>query len=120
VLPADGRVEVALLSPEALERVGHDTAFDLDHYRRLLAAPGREIIKVAGNLAYPTGLWTERLARRLEPLAKAAGRPLEAVAGLGADPLTMLGACAARGCPAWSRCPSWWAGGRWAWPWATR
>lgn len=99
VLPADGRVEVALLSPEALERVGHDTAFDLDHYRRLLAAPGREIIKVAGNLAYPTGLWTERLARRLEPLAKAAGRTLEAVAGLGADPLTMLGACAARGVP---------------------
>lgn len=98
-LPADGRVEVALLSAEALARIRHDTVIDLDHYRRLLAAPGREIIKVAGNLAYPTGLRTERLARRLESLAKGAGLALEATAGLGADPLTMLGACAARGVP---------------------
>ncbi|MFH1034282.1 MAG: hypothetical protein V1806_07215 [Pseudomonadota bacterium] len=99
VLPADGKVEVALLGAADLERVARDTLIDLDHYRRLLSAPGHEIIKVAGNLAYPTGLWTERLARRLEPLAQRAGLCLEAVAGLGADPLTMLGACARRGVP---------------------
>lgn len=99
VLPSDGKVEVSLLGARDLELLGRDTVIDLDHYRRLLAAPGNEIIKVAGNLAYPTGLWTERLARRLEPLAKRAGLTLEAVAGLGADPLTMLGACARRGVP---------------------
>lgn len=99
VLPADGKVEVSLLGAEDLELISRDTVFDLDLYRRMLAAPGNEIIKVAGNLAYPTGLWAERLARRLEPLAKGAGLPLEAVAGLGADPLTMLGACARRGVP---------------------
>ena len=99
VLPADGKVEVSLLGAGDLAFLCRDTVIDLDHYRRLLAAPGNEIIKVAGNLAYPTGLWTERLARRLEPLAKRAGLTLEAVAGLGADPLTMLGACARRGVP---------------------
>ncbi|CAO0822270.1 conserved hypothetical protein [Desulfarculales bacterium] len=99
VLSADGKVEVSLLGALDLERVGRDTVIDLDLYRRMLSASGNEIIKVAGNLAYPTGLWAERLARHLEPLAKGAGLPLEAVAGLGADPLTMLGACARRGAP---------------------
>ncbi len=99
VLPADGRVEVALLSASALEELGRLTLIDQDHYRRLLSAPGKEIIKIAGNLAYPTGLWVERAARQLEPLAKSQGQPLEAVAGLGCDPLTMLGACARRGLP---------------------
>ncbi|MFH1058170.1 MAG: hypothetical protein V1797_05745 [Pseudomonadota bacterium] len=96
-LPADGKVEAALLNPERLAAVAHDTVIDLDFYRKLLAAPGNQIIKVAGNLAYPTGLWGERMARRLEPLARGAGLPLEAVAGLGCDPLTMLGASARRG-----------------------
>jgi hypothetical protein len=99
VLPADGKVEVSLLGALDLALLCRDTLIDLDYYRRLLSAPGHDIVKVAGNLAYPTGLWTERLARRLEPLAQRAGLPLEAVAGLGADPLTMLGACARRGVP---------------------
>ena len=99
ILPADGKVEVSLLGAGELERLGRQVVIDLDHYRRLLAAPGHEIIKVAGNLAYPTGLWVERLARQMEPLAQSAGLPLEAVVGLGCHPLTMLGACARRGEP---------------------
>ncbi|MBU2519006.1 MAG: hypothetical protein KKB57_15590 [Proteobacteria bacterium] len=98
-LPADGKVEVALLGPEQLTNLARQTIIDRDLYRRMVSAPGNEIIKVAGNLAYPTGLWVERMARRLEPLARAAGLPLEAVAGLGCDSLTMLGACARRGVP---------------------
>ncbi len=97
VLPADGKVEAALLSPERLDQISHRTVIDQDHYRRLISAPGREIIKVAGNLAYPTGLWVERMARRLLPLAQSFGLPLEQVAGRGADRLTMIGACARRG-----------------------
>jgi len=98
-LPADGKVEVALLGTESLGRLARSTVIDRDFYRRLLSAPGKEIIKVAGNLAYPTGLWVERLARGLEPLAKANGLPLEAVVGQGCHGLTMLGACARRGIP---------------------
>lgn len=99
VLPADGKVEAALLGKEQLEFLESQTLLDRDLYRRMLAAPGNEIIKVAGNLAYPTGLWTERLSRDLLPLARSQGLPLEALAGLGCDPLTMLGACARREAP---------------------
>ncbi len=99
VLPVDGKVEAALLGAEELERLESQTLIDRDLYRRMLAAPGREIIKVAGNLAYPTGLWVERSARELLALARAHGLPLEAVAGQGCDRLTMLGACARRGVP---------------------
>ena len=99
LLPADGRLEVSLLTPEHLAELGRQTVVDLDHYRRLLAAPGHEIIKVAGNLAYPSGLWLERAARWLEPLSRAAGLPLEAAAGPGCDGRTMLGACARKGLP---------------------
>ncbi|MCB2226799.1 MAG: hypothetical protein KQH53_08990 [Desulfarculaceae bacterium] len=98
-LPADGKVEVALLGAERAVELAKQTNLDRDYYRRLLSAPGKEIIKVAGNLAYPTGLGVERAARRLEPLARSLGQPLEAVVGRGCDPLTMLGACARRGVP---------------------
>ena len=98
-LPADGKVEVALLGAEPGGKLARQTNLDRDYYRRLLSAPGKEIIKVAGNLAYPTGLWLERMARRLEPLARSLGQPLEALAGRGCDPLTMLGACAQRKVP---------------------
>lgn len=98
-LPADGMVEAALLSPERLAVIGREMNFDPDLYRRMVSAPGPEIIKVAGNLAYPTGLWTERAALRILPLARAAGLPLEQAAGLGCDARTMLGACARRGVP---------------------
>jgi hypothetical protein len=96
-LPADGRLEAAVLSPEEAERLGRHAVLDHGLHQRLLAAPGPEIIKVAGNLAYPTGLWVELMARDLLPLARARGLALEAAAGPGCHPLTMLGACARRG-----------------------
>jgi len=99
MLPVDGRLEVALLTPERLKWIMGQTAVDMDFYRQLLSAPGREIIKVAGNLAYPTGLWLERSARRLQASAQAADLPLEAVAGPGCDQRTMLGACAKKKVP---------------------
>ena len=99
MLPADGMMEVALISGERLAELCRQTEVDLDLYRRLLAAPGREIIKVAGNLAYPTGLWLERLARGMENRARGLGLPLEEVAGAGCDMRTMLGACARREVP---------------------
>lgn len=58
-----------------------------------------EIVKAAGNMAYPMGLRGERLAGEILTLAQLYGLPFEAVAGWGCDPHTMLGAADARGVP---------------------
>jgi hypothetical protein len=72
---------------------------DQDLVAALKQAPGTEIIKVAGNLAYPSGLRAEQLAQEVCPLARQRGDPLELALGRGADPLTMIGAGAAAGVP---------------------
>ena len=50
------------------------------------------IIKAAGNMAYPMGLRGERIALEILNLAKIYGLPFEQVAGWGCDEHTMLGA----------------------------
>ncbi len=99
MMPSDGRVEAALISRERLAQIAADVEVDLEYYRRLVSAPGKEIIKVAGNLAYPTGPWLEDAALGYLPAAKKQGRSLEAVAGEGCHPLTMLGAAARKKAP---------------------
>jgi hypothetical protein len=73
---------------------------DEDLLRRARDAPGETIIKAAGNMGYPMGLRTERLARQIESLARQHGLPFERIAGLGADPRTMIGAASAAAIPA--------------------
>ena len=58
-----------------------------------------EIIKAAGNMAYPMGLRTERLAHEVLALARMYGLPFETVAGWGCDEHTMLGVAARKGVP---------------------
>ena len=58
-----------------------------------------EIIKAAGNMAYPMGLRTERLAHEVLSLARMYGLPFETVAGWGCDEHTMLGAASRRNVP---------------------
>lgn len=55
------------------------------------------IIKAAGNMAYPMGLRGEVIASEIMELAHLYGLSFEEAAGLGCDPMTMLGACAAKG-----------------------
>lgn len=98
-LPLDGMFEVSLLSNEALKSLCGELPVDPDLYQRMRSAEGREIIKAAGNMAYPTGLRTERVARDVLSLARRRGLPFEQVAGWGADPMTMLGAGAAHDLP---------------------
>ncbi len=50
---------------------------DEDLLRRAREAPGETIIKAAGNMGYPMGLRTERLAREIESLARQHGLPFE-------------------------------------------
>ncbi len=98
-LPSDGFFEVSTLSKAELEEIRHEIPIDMTLYRRMRRAKGDTIIKVAGNMAYPTGLRTERLARDILDLAKSYGIPFEQMAGYGADRLTMIGAGAEHNIP---------------------
>jgi len=55
------------------------------------------IIKAAGNMAYPMGLRGELIASEIMELAQLYGLSFEEAAGLGCDPMTMIGACSAKG-----------------------
>ncbi len=91
-LPCDGQFEVSLIPNERLALYQQEMPIDMALYRRMRRAKGNTIIKVAGNMAYPTGLRTERLARDVLALSRRCGLPFEQVAGYGADPWTMIGA----------------------------
>ena len=94
-LPIDNLIEASILPEEDALMIKEEFPYDEDYIAKILAQDGNTIIKAAGNLAYPLGLRTERIAREAEALAKANGLPLEAVVGHGADRMTMLGAAAA-------------------------
>jgi hypothetical protein len=91
-LPSDGFLEVSMISPSRLEDIRREIPIDASLYRRMRRTKGNVIIKVAGNIAYPTGLRTERLAREILSLAKRHNSPFEQMVGYGADPMTMIGA----------------------------
>jgi hypothetical protein len=97
--PFDATLEASLMAPEQLAELRAEMPLDEEYYRRLLATPGKEIIKAAANLAYPLGLRTERLAREAQSLAAAARIPVEQMVGLGADVQTTIGAGARHGVP---------------------
>ncbi len=98
-LPVDGFFEVSMISKARLEEYQSEIQLDIPLYRRLRKARGHTIIKVAGNVAYPTGLRTEKLACDVLALAKRSGIPFEQMAGYGADRLTMIGAGAEHNIP---------------------
>ncbi|MFC1531941.1 hypothetical protein ACFL7M_01030 [Thermodesulfobacteriota bacterium] len=98
-LPSDGYFEVSIVSEARLEQFKRVVSIDTALYRRMRRAKGDIIIKVAGNVAYPSGLYTERVARDVLALSKRYGVPFELIAGLGADRLTMIGAGAERNIP---------------------
>jgi len=99
LLPKGGLFEITLLEEAVLEQLRREMVIDMDLIRRAQELPGQVIIKAAGNMAYPVGLRTERLALEVEALADAHGLSFEQVAGLGADPRTMIGAGAVAGVP---------------------
>jgi hypothetical protein len=98
-LPVDGFFELSMISKARLEEFQQEMPLDTPLYSRLRRARGHTIIKVAGNVAYPTGLRTEKLARDILALAKRCGIPFEQMAGHGADRLTMIGAGAEHNIP---------------------
>src|SRR5215813_2760019 len=87
LLPRGGLFEITLLTDDQRARIADEVESWWDRYDRIAALPGNVIIKAAGNMAWPMGPRTERLAREAEHIAREKGLLLEQVAGFGADPM---------------------------------
>ncbi|MGH9612603.1 MAG: hypothetical protein ACRD4P_05945, partial [Bryobacteraceae bacterium] len=98
LLPRGGVFEITILSPAQRSEMEKEFLDGWDLYDRMTARPGNLVIKAAGNMAWPVGLRTERLAREIRA-ASQYGVSLEYFAGLGADPMTMIGAGARKSIP---------------------
>lgn len=99
ILPKDGTFEFTVMDREELDRVAQDIHIDRGLLTAGKEAEGSVIIKAAGNLGYPMGLWTERVAERVLRLAQEESSPFESVAGRFADERTMIGQGARRNRP---------------------
>ena len=99
-MPRGDVFEFTCMTEEELNTVRREMPLDEDVLQRGAKLPKQnEIIKAAGNMAYPMGLRTERLAHEILGLARMYGLPFETVAGWGCDEHTMLGAAAKKGVP---------------------
>lgn len=99
LLPRGGEFELSIMDPAAYDELKANMPVDESLMQRLEAAEGKTIIKAAGNLGYPMGLWLEKLAAEIAYLARAHGQSFEYIAGLGADERTMIGRGARSGLP---------------------
>jgi hypothetical protein len=99
ILPKGGEFELTEVSSESMAEIRESFPLDNELLAHLQWAEGKTIIKAAGNLGYPLGLWLEHLATEIELLARTHGLTFEEVAGLGADERTMIGIGARIGRP---------------------
>ena len=99
-MPRGDVFEFTCMTPDEIAALKREMPLDDELLRRGETLPHvNEIIKAAGNMAYPMGLRTERLAHEVLSLARMYGLPFETVAGWGCDEHTMLGAAAKKGVP---------------------
>jgi len=99
ILPRGNEFELSVLSSNAMAELRRDMDLDSGLIEKLECAEGRHIIKAAGNLGYPMGLWIERISVDIAQAARERGMTFEEVAGLGADERTMIGIGARLGLP---------------------
>ncbi len=98
-MPRGNVFEITKLSPAEIEVLKKEMLIDEELMRKGLAMQGREILKAAGNMAYPMGLRGEMLALEILALCKTSGIYFERVAGFGCDEKTMMGIAAKKGLP---------------------
>ena len=98
-LPRGNVFELTEMSNGKWDRISSEMILDDDLVAECQKSSGKVIIKAAGNMAYPMGLYCEKSAGEILDIAKAAALPFEEVAGWGADPRTMLGAGVKNGLP---------------------
>ena len=97
-MPRGDLFEFTRMTDEEWEALKREMPLDDDLLARGKKLPVHsDIIKAAGNMAYPMGLRGERIAEEILALARMYGLPFEEVAGWGCDPRTMLGAANVRG-----------------------
>jgi len=97
-IPRGGLFEFTDLNDKQLADLQKEMIIDSDLIARGKTLPiHSNIIKAAANMAYPMGLRSEIIASEIMELAHLYGLSFEEVAGLGCDPMTMMGACAAKG-----------------------
>ncbi|RKX71930.1 MAG: hypothetical protein DRP60_14530, partial [Spirochaetes bacterium] len=89
-LPKGGVFELSLMSDEAMTELGNEMVLDNEIIQKAKKAEGDIIIKAAGNMAYPMGLYCENLSNEILTISQTYGLPFETVAGWGADRKTML------------------------------
>lgn len=99
LLPKGDLFEITQVPPKWLEAIDKEMYVDHDLMQRGNQLEGSVIIKAAGNMGYPMGLRSERIAKEILGIAKAFGLPFETVAGWGADARTMIGTGARKGLP---------------------
>lgn len=98
-MPRGEVFEFTCLREEQLEALRHHMPLDEELLARGDRAGGHRVIKAAGNMAYPMGLWNETLATEIGAIARHYGLPFERVAGWGADRRTMIGIGAEKDLP---------------------
>jgi hypothetical protein len=99
ILPRGEIFEATVMDDDTLSMIEDEMIVDTGLIEKVMEMPGEVIIKAAGNMGYPMGLRTERLAVEVEGVARSIGRTFEYTAGLGAHPMTMIGAGAHRNVP---------------------
>ncbi len=98
-MPRGNVFEFTCMDGPGLDALRREMVLDEDLLARGAQAEGNEVIKAAGNMAYPMGYWNERLAEEITVIARTYGIPFEEVAGWGADRRTMIGIGAEKGLP---------------------
>ena len=112
-MPRGDLFEFTLMQESELETIEREMVLDRALMQKADTLPVHSsIIKAAGNMAYPMGLRGELLANEILKLAQLYGLTFEEAAGYGCDPMTMLGAGAAKGVPVLVTIPQLIGGGR--------
>ena len=98
-MPRGNVFEFTDLSQEETDILRNEMLLDETLLQKGMSAEGRMVIKAAGNMAYPLGLRTEKIAEEILTLSRLSGLPFEIIAGWGCDRRTMLGMGASKGLP---------------------
>jgi len=98
-MPRGNVFEFTDLLEEETDILRKEMLLDEDLLKKGKSAEGRMVIKAAGNMAYPMGLRTEKIAEEILTLSRLSGLPFETIAGWGCDSRTMLGIGAEKGVP---------------------
>ncbi|MEG1641799.1 MAG: hypothetical protein RR272_01680, partial [Synergistaceae bacterium] len=99
LMPRGNVFEFTKMKEELHKALKEEMILDEELLAKGDTAEGHFVTKAAGNMAYPMGLRTERIAEEILSLCLQMGLPFEKVAGWGCDPKTMLGKGAEKNIP---------------------